>query len=59
VLHGLHARLLGSTWGPVDSIFTGTGLLTVAGGWYAMINLCGITLNEDSAALSIPAEGNT
>jgi MFS family permease len=59
VLHGLHTRLLGSTWGPVDSIFTGTGLLTVAGGWYAMINLRGITLNDDSAALFIPAEGNT
>ena len=59
VLHGLHVSLLGSTWGPVDTIFTGTGLLTVAGGCYAMVNLRGITLNDDSAALSISAEGNT
>ncbi len=58
VLHGLHARLLGSTWGPVDTIFTGTGLLTVAGGCYAMVNLRGVTLTEAGPALANPAEGN-
>lgn len=35
VLAGFHATLLGIHFGPVDTIFTGTGLLAVAGGIYA------------------------
>ena len=43
VLHGFHASVLGITFGPVDSVFTGMGLLAVAGGIYAHISLRGRT----------------
>lgn len=39
VLDGFHAHLLGITFGPVDSVFTGMGLLAVAGGIYARFSL--------------------
>lgn len=39
VLRGFHASVLGITFGPVDSVFTGMGLLAVAGGIYARISL--------------------
>jgi len=39
VLRGFHARLLGLTLGPIDTIFTAAGLLCLAGGLYAMVNL--------------------
>jgi MFS family permease len=38
-LRGFHATMLGLTFGPVDTVFTGMGLLAVAGGIYARINL--------------------
>lgn len=34
-LAGFHATILGIHFGPVDTLFTGTGLLAVAGGVYA------------------------
>ncbi len=34
VLAGFHADVLGIHFGPVDTVFTGTGLLAVAGGLY-------------------------
>jgi MFS family permease len=37
VLAGLHGTLLGITYGPIDTIFTGAGVLAVCGGLYAMI----------------------
>ncbi|MDQ2827935.1 MAG: MFS transporter, partial [Chloroflexota bacterium] len=39
ILHGFHARLLGVTFGPIDTIFSMAGLLGVAGGLYAFLNL--------------------
>lgn len=39
VLRGFHASVLGIAFGPVDTVFTGMGLLAVAGGLYARSNL--------------------
>lgn len=39
VLHGFHANVLGISFDPVDTVFTGMGLLAVAGGIYARISL--------------------
>ncbi len=39
VLHGFHASVLGISFGPVDSVFTGFGLLAVAGGIYTRVSL--------------------
>jgi MFS family permease len=39
VLDGFHATFLGLTFGPVDTIFTGMGLLAIAGGIFAWTNL--------------------
>lgn len=39
VLRGFHTSVLGITFGPVDTVFTGMGALAVAGGLYARINL--------------------
>ncbi len=35
VLAGFHATILGIRFGPVNAVFTGTGLLAIAGGAYA------------------------
>jgi MFS family permease len=39
VLQDFHASILGLSFGPVDTVFTVMGLLAVAGGIYARINL--------------------
>ncbi len=39
VLHGFHANVLGISFGPVDTIFTGMGLLAVLGGIYVRVSL--------------------
>jgi MFS family permease len=39
VLHGFHASLLGISFRPVDTVFSGMGLLAVIGGIYARISL--------------------
>jgi MFS family permease len=39
VLHGFHAQALGFDWGPIDTIFTATGLFVLAGGIYAWFKL--------------------
>ncbi len=39
VLHGFHASVLGIAFGPVDTIFTGMGLLAVLGGIYVRVSL--------------------
>ncbi|MGO8948908.1 MAG: MFS transporter [Ktedonobacterales bacterium] len=39
VLQGFHADILSITFGPVNTVFTGMGLLAVAGGIYARIHL--------------------
>jgi MFS family permease len=58
LLHGFHARILGLRFGPVDTIFTGGGLLGVIGGVYAMISLRGVEgdASETSVASRPPAE---
>jgi MFS family permease len=38
-LRGFHAHLLGLTFGPIDTIYTAMGLLTVASGLYAWYGL--------------------
>jgi MFS family permease len=48
VLQNFHATLVGITFGPIDTIFTVTGILVVAGGLYAMVNLRGVTLSTES-----------
>ncbi len=52
VLRGFHARLLGLTLGPIDIIFTAAGLLCLAGGLYAMVNL------RDDALPTVRHEGD-
>ena len=39
VLHGFHASILGISFGPVDTVFTGLGLLAVIGGIYTRVSL--------------------
>lgn len=51
VLRGFHANVLGITFGPVDTVFTGLGLLAVIGGLYTRISL------RDMIARPIPTPG--
>ncbi|MBA2287020.1 MAG: hypothetical protein H0W02_16225 [Ktedonobacteraceae bacterium] len=46
LLHNFHASLLGITFGPIDSIFLGTGVLAMLGGGYAMFTLRGIHIAD-------------
>jgi MFS family permease len=39
VLHGLNVSILGLTFGPVNTVFTGMGLLAILGGFYARYSL--------------------
>ncbi len=39
VLRSFHLVLLGITFGPIDTIYTVTGLLVIAGGFYALVTL--------------------
>jgi MFS family permease len=39
VLHGFHASILGISFGPVDTVFTGFGLLAVIGGLFTRVSL--------------------
>src|SRR5579871_3874226 len=59
VLQGFHATLLGVSLGPIDTIFTGTGILVVLGGLYAMVGLRGVTLAgaEASEPVTAASEG--
>ena len=58
VLHGFHTSLLGISFGPVDTVFTGMGLLAVAGGIYARISLrdMNTTSTPSSSKPSSPSE---
>jgi MFS family permease len=49
VLHGFHVTLAAIAFGPIDTIFTGTGLLVLLGGFYAMGSLRGLTLARAQA----------
>jgi MFS family permease len=55
-LHDFHAALLGVTFGPIDTIFTGAGVLVVLGGFYAMVNLRGVHLAGERGYVAPPAE---
>jgi len=58
VLHNFHTRLLGISLGPIDTIFTGTGILAILGGLYAVINLRGVKLaKEGNSPPSTPVDG--
>ncbi len=51
VLAGFHATILGIHFGAVNTVFTGTGLLAVAGGVYARLTLGdGAPAHDDDAA---------
>jgi MFS family permease len=39
VLRSLHIVFVGMVFGPIDTIFTAVGLLTIIGGFYAMVTL--------------------
>jgi MFS family permease len=52
VLSNFHQTLLGLTFGPVDTIFTGTSILVLLGGFYAMIGLRGVKLASAPVAES-------
>ncbi len=45
LLRDFHTSLLGLSFGPLDTIFLGAGLLATLGGLYAVVNLRGIKLN--------------
>jgi Na+/melibiose symporter-like transporter len=47
-LRGFHAEALGLRFGPLDTIFTGAGVLCLLGGVYAMVNLTGEVLGAGS-----------
>jgi MFS family permease len=55
VLQGFHATVLGVSLGPIDTIFTGTGILVTLGGLYAMLGLRGVTLAGAGSSESEPA----
>jgi MFS family permease len=55
VLSGFQAIVLGISFGPIDTILTGTGVLTLLGGFYALVNLRGVTLAK--ARTPEPAAG--
>lgn len=44
VLRGLHARLLGMSFGPIDTIYLAAGVLALLGGLYALVMLGGVRL---------------
>lgn len=52
VLRPLDVTILGVRWGPIDTIFAVSGVLVLAGGLYARINLRGVTfaINPPSAS---------
>ena len=56
LLHGFHATLFGITFGPIDTIFVGAGLLIILGGVYAMVNLRGVHLAGERGYAEAPAE---
>lgn len=57
VLSGFHAQVLGITFGPVDTVFTGMGLLAVGGGLYARMSLRGQLDGGEAAEASGAKQG--
>jgi hypothetical protein len=54
VLHSFHVEVLGQQFGPIDTIFSGAGLLAVLGGLFALSGLRGRTAPPAERA---PAKG--
>ncbi len=52
VLRSFHATLVGIPFGPLDTIFTTTGILAIIGGLFAMVKLRWITLNPETEPAS-------
>jgi MFS family permease len=52
LLGGLHANLLGISFGTYDTIYVVTGLLFVLGAFYAMVNLRGLKIPTERQAES-------
>jgi MFS family permease len=59
VLQHLDGTLLGLRFGPIDTIFTGTGILVVLGGLYAMVNLRGVTLAGETKPVPVETPAPT
>ncbi len=57
ILSGFQGTLLGISFGPIDTIFTGTSILIILGSLYAMISLRGVTLGKAAASApeAVPA----
>ncbi len=53
VLSGFHATLAGVVFGPIDTILTGTGVLIMLGGLYAMLSLRGVVLAKANTAEAV------
>ncbi len=53
VLNHLHTTVFGMTFGPIDTLFTFAGLLILAGGLYAMINLRDVRLAKAEENISV------
>lgn len=51
LLHGFHTTILGISFGPVDTIFTVTGVLAILGGFYSMIGLHGVKIAREAVRL--------
>jgi MFS family permease len=47
LLYRFHATWFGVTFGPIDTIFLGTGVLMLIGGLYAMMNLKNVELAKE------------
>lgn len=54
LLRSFHAKLLGITFGPIDTIFSVTGVLGILSGLYAMMNLRGVHLAGERGHVAAP-----
>ncbi|HEY1352147.1 MAG TPA: MFS transporter [Ktedonobacteraceae bacterium] len=57
LLRSFHASVLGLALGPVDTIYLGTGLLVLAGGFYALVALRRLSLTAEPAPGTGPEAG--
>lgn len=53
LLRGLHVTIAGLTIGPIDTIFTAAGILTIVSGFFAMRKLRSVKLDEEAAKAQI------
>lgn len=55
VLRNFHITVFGMSIGPVDTIYMGAGILVIASGFYALLNLRRITLTQKPAPQPVAA----